>query len=34
MQAHLLDGVGDVGPTKGEVLQRAGQAQVRRRVGD
>jgi hypothetical protein len=34
MQAHLLDGVSDVGPGEGEVLERAGQALVRRRVGD
>jgi hypothetical protein len=34
MQAHLLDGVSDVGPGEGEVLERAGQAPVRRRVGD
>jgi hypothetical protein len=34
MQAHLLDDVGDVGPGEGEVLERAGQASVGRRVGD
>jgi hypothetical protein len=34
MQAHLLDGVGDVGPGEGEVLERASQAPVRRRVDD
>jgi hypothetical protein len=34
MQAHLLDGVGDVGPGESEVLKRAGQAPVGRRVGD
>jgi hypothetical protein len=34
MQAHLLDGVGDVGPGEGVVLERTGQAPVRRRVGD
>jgi hypothetical protein len=34
MEAHLLDGVGDVGLGEGEVLERAGQAPVRRRVGD
>jgi hypothetical protein len=34
MQAHLLDGVGDVGPREGEVLERAGQALVGRHVGD
>jgi hypothetical protein len=32
--AHLLYGVGDVGLGKGDVLERAGQAPVRRRVGD
>jgi hypothetical protein len=34
MQAHLLDDVCDVGPEEGEVLERAGQAPVGRRVGD
>jgi hypothetical protein len=34
VQAHLLDGVGDVGPREGEVLERAGHAPVGRRVGD
>jgi hypothetical protein len=34
VQAHLLDGVADVGPGEGEVLERAGQAPVRRLVGD
>jgi hypothetical protein len=34
MQAHLLDGVCDVGPGEGEVLERVGQAPVGRRVGD
>jgi hypothetical protein len=34
MEAHLLDGVGDVGPGEDEVLERAGQAPVGRRVGD
>jgi hypothetical protein len=34
MEAHLLDSVGDVGPGEVEVLQRAGQAPVIRRVGD
>jgi hypothetical protein len=34
MQAHLLDGVSDVGPREGEVLERAGKAPVGRRVGD
>jgi hypothetical protein len=34
MQAHLLDCVGDVGSGEGEVLERAGQAPVGRRVGD
>jgi hypothetical protein len=34
MDAHLLDGVGVVGPGEGEVLERACQAPVRRRVGD
>jgi hypothetical protein len=28
MQAHLLDGVGDVGPGEREVLERAGEAPV------
>jgi hypothetical protein len=32
MQAHLLDGVCDVGPGEGQVLERAGQAPVGRRV--
>jgi hypothetical protein len=30
----MLDGVGDVGPREGEVLERAYQALVRHRVGD
>jgi hypothetical protein len=34
MQARLLDGVCDVGAGEGEVLERAGQALVGRRVGD
>jgi hypothetical protein len=34
MKAQLLNGVGDVGPGEGEVLERACQAPVRRRVGD
>jgi hypothetical protein len=34
MQAHLLDGVGDVRSGEGEVLKRAGQAPVGRRIGD
>jgi hypothetical protein len=34
MEAHLLDGVGDVRPGEGDVLERAYQAPVRRRVGD
>jgi hypothetical protein len=34
MQAHLLDGVGDVRPGEGEVLERAGQAPVGRRIDD
>jgi hypothetical protein len=34
MQAHLLDGVGDVRPRLGEVLERVGQAPVGRRIGD
>jgi hypothetical protein len=34
MQAHLLDCVGDAGSGEGEVLERAGQAPVGRRVGD
>jgi hypothetical protein len=33
MQAHLLDGVGDVKPGEGEVLERAGQTPVGRRIG-
>jgi hypothetical protein len=32
MQAHMLDGVGDVRPGEGEVLERAGQAPVGRRA--
>jgi hypothetical protein len=32
MKAHLLNGVGDVGPGESEVLKRVGQAPVRRRV--
>jgi hypothetical protein len=34
MKAHLLDGVGDVGPVEGEVRERTGEAPVRRRVSD
>jgi hypothetical protein len=34
MQAHLLDGVSDVGPGKGQVLEGVGEAPVGRRVGD
>jgi hypothetical protein len=34
MQAHLLDGVGDVWPREGEVLEGASQAAVGRRVGN
>jgi hypothetical protein len=34
MEAHLLNGVGDVGLGEGEVLECAYQAQVRRCVGD
>ena len=34
MQAHLLDGVSDVGPGEREVLECAGEAPVGRRVGD
>jgi hypothetical protein len=34
MQAHLLDGVGDVRPGEGEVLERTGQAPVGRRISD
>jgi hypothetical protein len=34
MQAHLLDGVGDIWLGEGEVLERAGQAPVGRRVGN
>jgi hypothetical protein len=34
MQSHLLNGVDDVGPGEGEILERAGQAPVRCRVGD
>jgi hypothetical protein len=34
MQAHLLDGVGDVSTGEGEVLERASQAPVGRRIGD
>jgi hypothetical protein len=34
MQAHLLDGVGDVGPGEGQVLEHAGQAPVERCVCD
>jgi hypothetical protein len=34
MEAHLLDGVSDVGPREGKVLERACQAPVRCRVGD
>jgi hypothetical protein len=34
METDMLDDVGDVGPGEGEVLDRAGQAPIRRRVGD
>jgi hypothetical protein len=34
VKAHLLDGVCDVGPGEGEVLERVCQAPVRRCVGD
>jgi hypothetical protein len=34
MKAHLLNGVGDVQPGEGEVLECARQAPVRCRVGD
>jgi hypothetical protein len=34
MQAHLLDGIGGVRSAEGEVLERAGQAPVGRRVSD
>jgi hypothetical protein len=34
MKAHLLNGVGVVGSGESEVLKRAGQAPVRRRVSD
>jgi hypothetical protein len=34
VEAHLLDGVGDVGSGEGEILKRAGQDPIRRRVGD
>lgn len=34
MQAHLLDGVGDVGPREGQVLEHAGQVPVERHVDD
>jgi hypothetical protein len=34
MQAHLLNGVGDVGPREGQVLEGTGQAPIGRRVGD
>jgi hypothetical protein len=34
MEAHLLNDVGDVGPGESEVLERAYQAPVRRRVSD
>jgi hypothetical protein len=34
MQAHLLNGVGDVGPGEGQVLEGTSQAPVGRRVGD
>jgi hypothetical protein len=34
VQAHLLDGVGEVGPGEGQVLEGTGQALVGRRVGD
>jgi hypothetical protein len=34
MKTHLLNGVGDIGPGEGVVLDRACQAPVRRHVGD
>jgi hypothetical protein len=34
MQAHLLDGVGDVRLGEGEVLERSGQAPVGRCIDD
>jgi hypothetical protein len=34
VQAHPLDDVCEVRPREGEVLEHAGQAPVRRRVGD
>jgi hypothetical protein len=34
VEAHLLDGVGDVGPSEGEVLQCPGKALVASRIGD
>jgi hypothetical protein len=34
VQAHLLDGVGDVGPGEGEILERASQTPIRCRVSD
>jgi hypothetical protein len=34
LQAHLLDGVGDVRPGEGEVLERADEAPIGRRLSD
>jgi hypothetical protein len=34
VQAHLLDGVGDVRPGEGQILEGTGQAPVGRHVGD
>jgi hypothetical protein len=34
VQAHLLGGVGDVGPREGEILERVGQAPKRHCIGD
>jgi hypothetical protein len=34
MQTHPLDGIGDVGPEEGEVLERAGEAPVGRCISD
>ena len=34
MEAHLLGGVGDVGPGEGEVLERVGQASIGHSVCD
>jgi hypothetical protein len=34
MQAHLLDGVGEVGPGEGQVLEGSDQSPVERRVDD